>query len=64
MPITMLGAPPEWKRHQKRVTCPACKSSFWTIDGALPRDHDKPNGRRCLPNPAPAPASTLRAKES
>jgi hypothetical protein len=45
--ITITGTPPEWKRHQRRAKCIHCGSELWTADGAMPLDHDRPDGRVC-----------------
>jgi hypothetical protein len=47
MNITMTGTPFEWKRHSRKAFCPHCHSSQWTVDGRMPRDHDRLDGRVC-----------------
>ena len=44
---TFHGVPAEWKRPQRRASCPYCGSKQWTMDGRMPADHDRPDGRHC-----------------
>lgn len=34
-------------RTMSQAKCIHCGSSLWTADGAMPLDHDRPDGRVC-----------------
>lgn len=48
--LQLVGTPTEWKRRQQRHHCAKCGAEWWHTPGSAvdPKDHARPDGRRCL----------------